>query len=310
MNYAKEKPEVSIVIPLYNKEKYICRTLNSVFSQTVKNFEVIVVDDGSTDNGPEKVAEYKDSRLRLVRQRNQGPGAARNRGIKEAGATFLTFIDADDEWLETFLEVSIENLRKYPECVLSTVGFFYDKITGPLGNIMKFGVWQLNQGMNPLEIKSVLDSVHSAGTVMCRRGLILEYGGFYEKRCNYGEDSYLWLKILLNHKIIRDPRPLFIYHTEASEYGSIARRDFYPPKPYLLDPHPIREVCPEIYKDTLEDFLSYWALKYCHRCMDASIEESFTDFEEAFPAMKKWKREYLKLKIKKMFPFYKRMFSE
>ena len=97
------RPAVSVVIPLYNKDKYIARALDSVFGQTCQDFEVIVVDDGSTDNGAEIVRSYKDRRLRFIRQANAGPGAARNHGIQESRAPLLAFLDADDEWLPEFL---------------------------------------------------------------------------------------------------------------------------------------------------------------------------------------------------------------
>ena len=109
-------PKVSVIIPLYNKGKYIARALDSVFSQTYQDYEVIVVDDGSTDNGPEIVKQYNDPRLRLIHQENAGPGAARNKGISESKGEFLSFLDADDEWLPEFLEEGIYALSENPQC--------------------------------------------------------------------------------------------------------------------------------------------------------------------------------------------------
>lgn len=101
-------PFFTVIIPLYNKGKYIKRTLQSVLSQTFENFEVIVVDDGSTDDGPNKVASIKDSRIRLIRKENGGVSSARNRGITEAKGRYTAFLDADDEWrpemLSTFYD--------------------------------------------------------------------------------------------------------------------------------------------------------------------------------------------------------------
>lgn len=108
--------KVSIIIPLYNKERYIARAVESVFAQTFRDFELIVVDDGSTDSSPELVMAYLDPRLRLVRQRNMGPGFARNRGIEESTATYVTFLDADDEWLPSFLDRYLQALTANPEC--------------------------------------------------------------------------------------------------------------------------------------------------------------------------------------------------
>ena len=80
------KPHFSVVIPLYNKERYITRTLDSVISQTFSDFEVLVVDDGSTDNGCEVVKRATDGRIRLIQQQNKGVSSARNKGISEAKA--------------------------------------------------------------------------------------------------------------------------------------------------------------------------------------------------------------------------------
>ena len=118
---------VSVTIPLYNKGEYIERSLESVFAQTFGDYEVIVVDDGSTDNGAEIVKQFRDSRLRVIRQANAGPGAARNRGIDESSSRYLAFLDADDEWMPRFLEKSIDILRENPDCDLTASSYYLGK---------------------------------------------------------------------------------------------------------------------------------------------------------------------------------------
>ena len=93
----------SIVIPLYNKQDCIRQALDCVFNQSFQDFEVIVVDDGSTDRGAEIVREYKDERLRLVSQKNSGVSAARNAGIAAAHNSWIAFLDADDIWTHLHL---------------------------------------------------------------------------------------------------------------------------------------------------------------------------------------------------------------
>src|SRR5690349_15003647 len=97
-------PSVSVIVPLFNKRAYIRRCLESIQRQTIRNFEVIIVDDGSSDGSGEIAAAWPDSRFHSVRQANGGPGAARNRGIEEARAGLIAFLDADDEWDDGFLE--------------------------------------------------------------------------------------------------------------------------------------------------------------------------------------------------------------
>jgi len=98
---------VDIVIPLYNKAACVGRAIRSILNQTMTDWSLIVVDDGSTDNGPDVVRTFNDPRIRLIQQQNAGPGAARNRGIAEATSEYIAFLDADDEWLPFHLENSL-----------------------------------------------------------------------------------------------------------------------------------------------------------------------------------------------------------
>ena len=94
---------ISVIIPLYNKEDYISRAIDSVLRQTFKDFELIIVNDGSTDQGPGIARNFHDRRIRVIDQQNSGEGAARNRGVAEARAELVAFLDADDEWESSFL---------------------------------------------------------------------------------------------------------------------------------------------------------------------------------------------------------------
>nr|WP_298561232.1 glycosyltransferase family A protein [uncultured Prevotella sp.] len=104
---------ISVVIPLYNKEASIKQSLMSVLSQSYQDFEVVIVDDGSTDNSVAKVEEIQDSRIRLIRQENGGPSKARNTGVKNAKGEWVLFLDADDELLPNALNVFKELLTEH-----------------------------------------------------------------------------------------------------------------------------------------------------------------------------------------------------
>lgn len=114
---------ISVIIPLYNCEKFITRSINSVLRQTVKDYEIIVVDDGSTDKGPEMVEKMNSPLIRLIRQKNQGVSCARNRGIKEARYELIAFLDADDEWDADHLETLLSLYGKYPQCGLFSASY-------------------------------------------------------------------------------------------------------------------------------------------------------------------------------------------
>ena len=117
----------SVVIPLFNKENEIKRAIRSVLAQTVKNFELIVIDDGSTDTSAGKVKEFNDTRIRLFTQKNSGVSAARNRGIREAKSDMVSFLDADDEWSREYLETINRLTHKFPDAGLYVTA--YQKIT-------------------------------------------------------------------------------------------------------------------------------------------------------------------------------------
>jgi glycosyltransferase involved in cell wall biosynthesis len=252
-------PAVSVVMPLFNKVDYVGRAIKSVLNQTFKDFELIVVDDGSTDRGPEVVRAFSDPRLRLIWQDNEGPGAARNWGIRESKAELIAFLDADDEWLPDFLSSSVAWLSKYPECVLSVSGFFqgaerqdWGRIAGRAG--ITEGPWRLPPQLEREEMKDFIGYFNS-WAIVCRKWALERYRGFYENRCSFGEDTYLWVQIALNHQVYRSLTPLVWYHSEASELW-LGRKDVLPPEPLITDPEPLRDCCPPAYRPLLEEWLT------------------------------------------------------
>ena len=104
-------PKISIIIPLYNKEKIVQRSVNSVLCQSFSDFELIIVDDGSTDNSLSVVKSIKDKRIHIIEQENGGPSKARNTGVKHAKGEWILFLDADDELLDGALERYVETLK-------------------------------------------------------------------------------------------------------------------------------------------------------------------------------------------------------
>jgi Glycosyl transferase family 2 len=127
-------PHISVVIPLYQTEHFIRETLQSVLAQTFTDYEVIVVDDGSRDRGPEIVRLFNDPRIRLVTQLNRGLAGARNTGIREARADILAFLDADDLWHPTKLQCHVDQLARNPKIGVSfNASRLVDDDGAPLG---------------------------------------------------------------------------------------------------------------------------------------------------------------------------------
>ena len=255
-------PKLSVVIPLYNKAPYIERAIRSVLAQTFQDFEIIVVDDGSTDNGAEIIKNYDDSRIRLIRQKNQGPGVARNVGLQMASGSYVSFLDADDEWLPSFIEKGVEFLSKVGDEVV-TISFGYDEPWKDYKEIVQMwdrrgvvnGVYELFNNSDPLLAVSLL-AYMSPWSTMARKDVVIKYGGFFERyRCLYAEDAHLWLKVLLNHKIAISREKLVVFHSEASELSGNLRKP-HPIEPFLLDASEIIKACPLEKRELLDKILA------------------------------------------------------
>lgn len=201
---------ISVVIPLYNKEDCIKKTLDSVLNQSYKDFEVIVVDDGSTDKSAEIVASITDSRIRLITQRNGGPSAARNRGIKEANEEYVAFIDADDIWFPDYLKEMVDMLTSFPEAVIW--GFNYSLIKD--GEVVNKET-VVFRGYVGEKWDSFPFFFWSSSTC-CRRSSLLELGGF-DERMVYGEDIDMWFRLLLSGKGVLDSRVMALYFKDGND---------------------------------------------------------------------------------------------
>jgi len=115
-----QMPSVSVIIPTYNRARYVTKAIESVLAQTYHDYEIIVIDDGSTDNTKEVLQPYMD-RIRYIYQQNAGVSAARNTGISEARGEWIAFLDSDDEWLPEKLDVQMEYVARHPEIIAHTV---------------------------------------------------------------------------------------------------------------------------------------------------------------------------------------------
>ena len=115
-------PEVSVIIPTYNRRAMVCEAIDSVLAQTLTSFELIVVDDGSSDGTADDLARLVAERaetVRIERTANRGPSAARNRGVAMARAPLVAFLDSDDLWLPEKLERHLQFMREKPGCAIS-----------------------------------------------------------------------------------------------------------------------------------------------------------------------------------------------
>lgn len=183
-------PFFSIVIPLYNKADTIGRALRSVSTQTFDSYEVIVVDDGSRDKGPEIVSGFKAfGKIRLVRQENSGVSTARNRGVREACGSYIAFLDADDYWLPSHLEDLKDVLNAHPEAkVISTnLAFDYGRDSFCFGNAKKI------KRFNIFDRIARHEPFHTSSYAVERNSFLMTGG--YDARFSYYEDTELAFRL-------------------------------------------------------------------------------------------------------------------
>ena len=256
---------VSVIVPLYNKAHYIRRALDSIAAQTFSDFEVIVIDDGSTDGGAALARAYPDPRVRVLVQENQGPGGARNRGVREARGELLAFLDADDEWTPEYLSTSVRLLGKAGSDV-ATITSGYVELPGGWSREsmwrnrgIRQGRHRVHRHTSPLLLHYMLAYMVPCSTV-ARAEVVRRHNGFFEKnRCVYGEDASLCLKILLNEAVYLNLQPLIRIHREASALSSNYTGP-RPVEPFLVDPNEMAAVCPP---ELLQLLRGFYALRAC-----------------------------------------------
>lgn len=206
--------EISIVIPLYNKSQWIVRTIQTVLNQRFQDFEIIVVDDGSTDDGPSKVKSIGDCRIRLVCQSNAGVSAARNRGIEEARGNFVAFLDADDEWHPDYLVTQMSLVENYPACDVFATNYEFRNAKGQITpTILHKLPFDGDTGIlsNYFEVASCSHPPICSISIMVKRTAIQDIGGF-PVGIKSGEDLLTWARLAVRYKIAFTTIPVAIYN--------------------------------------------------------------------------------------------------
>ena len=194
---------ISVVIPLYNKEKSIASTLRTVLNQTYQDFEIIIVNDGSTDHSVDEVEKIKDNRIHLIHQTNAGVSAARNCGIEEARGKYIAFLDADDEWKPEYLQTQYELTLKYPECNVFACNYEFKNTEGKVTpTIIRKLPFEGEDGIlsNYFEVASCSHPPLWTSTVMVKKYAIQTIRGF-PVGIKSGEDLLTWARLAIKYKI-------------------------------------------------------------------------------------------------------------
>ena len=210
---------ISVIIPVFNGEKTIKETIDSILNQTFKDIEIIIINDGSTDATLATIKEISDSRIKVFSYSNAGLSASRNRGISQAKGEYISFIDADDLWTPDKLELQWQALQKNPQ---ATVAYSWTDYIDQSSKFLKPGrrikvngdafskllvTNFLENGSNPLISKEALEKV----------------GGFDES-LTAAEDKDMWLRLAANYEFVCVEKPQILYRTSTTSMSTNLNR--------------------------------------------------------------------------------------
>ena len=217
-----DKPLISVIIPVYNVEKYLDRCLESVVNQTYRNLEIILVDDGSPDNCPKMCDEWakKDSRVVVVHRENGGASAARNDGLSVAKGDFITFVDSDDwihtEMFEVLYCMLLENNADISMCNLEMVSNSNIKIDS---NNNKMITWSRDEGLDYFFRIHGEKSNHAVWGRLIKKNILKGYS-FLEGRMNEDIHTSYWLAFKCNKTVYSNRKMYYYFHNSSGVTNS------------------------------------------------------------------------------------------
>lgn len=209
-------PHFSVIIPLYNKAPYVAKTVESVLAQTHGDYELIIIDNGSTDGSNGVIAQITDPRIRIVRlEENVGVSNARNKGVELSTAPYVTFLDADDWWEPTFLEEMAALTERHPGAGIYGTGYYIvkngKKRVAPIGVEDGFTEGEINYCR--VYAKTLCMPLTSISICMPRA--VFEESGGFPANIKLGEDFLLWIRVALRHKVVLLNKPLSNYNQDV-----------------------------------------------------------------------------------------------
>lgn len=247
----EKAPRVSVIIPVFGNEETIERCVGSILAQDFGDLEIVAVDDGSPDDSAARLCAIDDPRIRLIRQENRGEGSARNRGMLEARAPIVTFLDGDDEWLPHRLGHAMSVLEANPGVRVCVSGYLQIDHPGQepfstrerwRGRRLETGVFRCRAESDPGQVMTQVDYM-VPWTTTVEREVALGVGGYWDRcRRGYGIDTWFLFRLLVSEAVHFDERPVAVYHHEASNVTDF--RKCHPLEPYLASPEEFEKGCP------------------------------------------------------------------
>ncbi len=268
------QPAISVVMPLYNKEKDVARAIRSALAQRYHDFELIVVNDGSTDSSAEAVRGIDDSRIRLVEQENAGVAAARNRGIAEARADLVAFLDADDEWLPEFLATVIRLRESFPAAGVFATSYRVRDTKGHERSAVLRGL-----PASPWE--GILDDYFAlaaqseppvwSSAVAVKKEALEEIGGF-PVGVRSGEDLLTWARLAARWPVAYGTEPQAVYCLWFDPYGTPTRA---PSKEDVVGSglEALLKIMPQPSELSLKHYIALWYRMRTSDCLRLGLSE-------------------------------------
>ena len=217
-------PRFSVIIPVYNKEKYLSKTIESVLQQSFIDFEIIIINDGATDSSEKIIEGFKDPRIQYIKQENQGVSAARNAGIKAANTNYIALLDADDIWKENYLEQINTLIEGYPKqhvfaavCAIESRGSIYN----PSYSLAKLS--PNNSYVVSYFTASYINTILTSSSTVLHKS-VFQTIGYYNTMLRSGEDTDLWIRVGLDYKVVFLNTPLATYRFEASSLSNAPKQ--------------------------------------------------------------------------------------
>lgn len=243
-------PFFSVIIPLYNKEGYIEDTIKSVLDQTFTEFEVIIINDGSTDKSSQLALNFKDSRIHLTKQKKQGASIARNTGIEQSKGKYIALLDADDIWQPDHLYELKKLIKEFPEAGLycSNYEINYN------GKFIKPASLNFDYGDTLLIVKdyftsSIINSVAWTSSTSFTKDTFEKLGRFNPK-LKTGQDIDLWIRFALDYKIAFNPKITMRYNN--FDINSLSKKEFNEDRYMLINNYASEETTNEALKKYLD----------------------------------------------------------
>lgn len=229
----------SVIIPLYNKQNAIAKTLQSIVLQTYENYEIIVIDDGSTDGSFAMVKQFFNANLnvesRIIYKENGGVCSARNVGVKEAKYNYIALLDADDLWERNYLEEQVKLINDFPEAKMWGVNYA-ETYFGEIAREVPTGLPKSYRGYvdDYFQMKGrVSDLFHSSAVVIKKE--IFEQVGYFDERIKYAEDNDMWFRIIATNKVAFYDKYLVKYVQDAENRAMNHQRELKYFLPFYVD---------------------------------------------------------------------------